>query len=156
MTSTAQLNAFSCAKTGNTRKQLFHAWRCFHFDENTETIDAYVHLIRQVATLLGYGEPQILEVFKNTLPTRLYWVLFPLVNLQLAVETVKRILTKEKTDRQLMGQSSSTPFINIQGDHDKRVTFDMTDHLEQKIDKLVVMMGKLVTKDDGQDRQFQL
>ena len=24
--------------------------------------------IRQVATLLGYGEPQILEVFKNTLP----------------------------------------------------------------------------------------
>ena len=27
-------------------------------------------LIRQVATLLGYGEPQISEVFKNTLPTR--------------------------------------------------------------------------------------
>ena len=30
--------------------------------------------IRQVATLLGYGEPQILQVFKNTLPTRLYWI----------------------------------------------------------------------------------
>ena len=46
-------------------------------DENIETIDAYVTHIRQVATLLGYGEPQILEVFKNTLPTKLYWILFP-------------------------------------------------------------------------------
>ena len=55
----------------------FHAWRSFTFDENTETIDSYVIRIRQVATLLGYGEPQILEVFKNTLPTKLYWILFP-------------------------------------------------------------------------------
>ena len=62
---------------GNTREQLFHAWRSFHFVENTETIDAYVTCIRQVATPLGYEEPQILEVFKNTLPTKLYWVFFP-------------------------------------------------------------------------------
>ena len=61
-----------------------------------ETIDSYVHCIRQVATLLGYEEPHILEVFNNTLPTRLYWVLFPIVDLQQAVETAKRILTKEK------------------------------------------------------------
>ena len=27
------------SKIGNTREQLFHAWRSFHFDENTETID---------------------------------------------------------------------------------------------------------------------
>ena len=39
---------------GNTREQLFHVWRSFHFDKNTETIDAYVHCIRQVANLLGY------------------------------------------------------------------------------------------------------
>ena len=69
------------SKLGNTLKQLFHAWRSFTFDENTETIDSYVIRIRQVATLLGYGEPQILEVFKNTLPTKLYWVLFPIENL---------------------------------------------------------------------------
>ena len=56
----------------------FHAWRSFHFDDNTETLDAYATCIRQVATLLGYGRPQVLEVFKNTLPTRLYWVLFPI------------------------------------------------------------------------------
>ena len=36
--------------------------------KNTETIDTYVTCIRQVAALLGYGEPQILQVFKNTLP----------------------------------------------------------------------------------------
>ena len=52
--------------------------------------------IGQVAALLGYGEPQILEVFKNTLPTMLYWILFPIENLRQAVETVKRILIKKK------------------------------------------------------------
>ena len=58
------------SKVGNTWEQLFHAWRSFNFDENTETIDAHVALIKQVAALLGYGEPQILEVFKNTPPTK--------------------------------------------------------------------------------------
>ena len=45
------------SKLGNTCEQLFHAWRSFTFDENTETIVSYVIWIRQVATLLGYGEP---------------------------------------------------------------------------------------------------
>ena len=35
------------SKIGNTREQLFHAWRSFSFDENTETIDVYVTCIRQ-------------------------------------------------------------------------------------------------------------
>ena len=62
-----------------------------------EMIDAYVHCHMTGCTkLLGYQELQILEVFKNTLPTRLYWVLFPIADLQQAVETAKRILTKEK------------------------------------------------------------
>ena len=89
------------SKIGNTREQLFHVWRSFCFDGNTETIDAYLTHIRQVAALLGYGEPQILEVFKNTLPTKLYWILFPIEDLRQAVETAKQILTKEKLDRQL-------------------------------------------------------
>ena len=77
------------SKIGNTREQLFHAWQSLHFDENTETIDAYVNHIRQVATLFGYQDPQVLEVFKNTLPTKFYWVLFPIADLKLAVETAK-------------------------------------------------------------------
>ena len=84
------------SKIGNTREQLFHAWRSFSFDENTESIDAYVTCIRQVDVLLGYGEPQSLEVFKNTLPMKLYWIIFPIEDLRQAVETAKRILTQEK------------------------------------------------------------
>ena len=41
----------------------------------------------------------MLEVFKNTLPMRLYWVHFPMEDLRTTVETakrIKRILTKEK------------------------------------------------------------
>ena len=64
-----------------------------------KTIHAYVTHIRQVAVLLGYGEPQILEVFKNTLLTKLYWIFFPIDDLRQAVETAKRTLTKKKMDR---------------------------------------------------------
>ena len=119
------------SKIGNTRDQLFYAWRSYHFDENVEMIDAYVNCIRQVATLLGYQEPQILEVFKNTLSTKLYCVLFPIMDLRQVVETAKRVLTKEKIDRQLVGQNSLTPFMNIKDNLNKRVTFDMTDDIEK-------------------------
>ena len=142
------------SKIGDTREQLFHVWRSFHFDENTETIDAYVNCIRQVTTLLGYQEPQILEVFKNTLLTELYWVLFPIMDLRQVVETAKTILTKEKIDRQLAGQTSMTPFMNIKDGSNKRVTFNTMDSREQKIDKLMVMVGKLVT-DGGQNKPFK-
>ena len=112
------------SKIGNTREQLFHVWRFFNFNENTESVDAYFTHIRQVAALLGYGEPQILEVFKNTLPTKLYWILFPIEDLRQAVEIAKRTLTKEKLDRQLTGQSLSTPFMSIRdGYHDRKVSF---------------------------------
>ena len=97
------------SQLGNTHEQLFHAWRSFNFNENTETIDSYVMQIRQVATLLGYGEPQVLEVFKNTLPTKLYWILFLIEDLRQKVETAKRIPTKEKLDKKLTGQTFTTP-----------------------------------------------
>ena len=42
------------SKIGNTCKQLFHAWRSFHYDENTDMLDANVTRIRQVAALIGY------------------------------------------------------------------------------------------------------
>ena len=44
---------------------------------------------------------------------RLYWILFPIEDLKLTVEIANRTLTKVKIDRQLVGQSSSTPFMNI-------------------------------------------
>ena len=143
------------SKIGNTREQLFHAWRSFSFDGNTETIDQYVTGIRQVATPLGYAEPQILEVFKNTLATKLYWILFPMEDLRQAVETSKRILTKEKRDRQSSGKSSFTTFMSIKDSPSRKVSFDTREELGDKIDKLVVMIGKLATRDGGSVRQVK-
>ena len=143
------------SKIGNTMEQLFHAWRSFHFDENTEMLDSYVTCIRQVAMLLGCGEPKVLEVFKNTLPTRLYWVLFPIEDLRQAVETANRILTKEKIDRQLVSQSPLTSFMNIKdGYNSRKVTFHMQDSSDDKIDRLMMMMSKLTVADDNQNKQF--
>ena len=73
-------------------------WRSFHYDENVKMRDTYVTRIRQVGRLLGYGEQQVLEVFKNTVPKRLYWGLFPIDNLREVVETAKRFLMKENID----------------------------------------------------------
>ena len=64
----------------------------------------------QVAAMLNYGEMQILENFKNTLPYQLYVTLINVNNLRDAIDLAKRVLTKEKLDRQLTGQTS-TPFM---------------------------------------------
>ena len=104
--------------------------------------------IRQVATLLGYGELHILEVFKDTLPTKLYWILFPIEDLRQAADTAKRILTKGKFDKQLTGQTSTSPFMSIREGTDKRVSFDTRDELGDKIDKLTVVISKLAVTDN--------
>ena len=119
-----------------------------------EYIDSYVTQIRQVATLLGYKEPQILEVFKNTFPTKLYWILFPTEGPRQAVETAKRILTKGNLDKQLTGQTSS-PFMNIRDGTERKVLFSARDELGDRIDKLTVMMGRLAAKDSNDKRPFK-
>ena len=98
------------SKIGNTPEQLFHAWKTFKFDENTDTVDSYILRMSQVAAMLNYGEMQILENFKNTLPYQLYSTLINVNNLRDAIDLAKRVLTKEKIDRQLTRQSS-TPFM---------------------------------------------
>ena len=143
------------SKLGNTHEQLFHAWRSFNFNENTETIDSYVIQITQVATLIGYGEPQILEVFKNTLPTKLYWILFPIEDLRQVVDTVKRILTKEELYKQLTGQTSTSPFMNVRDGTERKVSFNTRYDLGDKIDKLTVVMSRLAGKDSHEKRPFK-
>ena len=105
------------SKFGSSREQYFHVWRSFQYDENEDTIDSYILKVKQVASLLNYGEPEILELFKNTLPSKLYWILFPINNLREAVETAKRVMNKEKLDKQLTGQASNiSPFMKLGDD----------------------------------------
>ena len=101
------------------------------------TIDAYVNRIKQVAVLLNYGEPQILELFKNTLPSKFYWILFSIDNLRDAVDAAKRVLMKENIDRQLSGQSgATTPFMkvgNVQHSS-KTVSFNAHDPVREHLE----------------------
>ena len=68
----------------------------FKFEENTDTIDSYVLRISQVAAMLNYGEMQILENFKNTLPSQLYLILINVNILRDAIDLAKRVLIKGK------------------------------------------------------------
>ena len=45
--------------------------------------------------------------------------------------------------------------MNIRDSYRKKVTFDTTDGIEQKIDQLMLMMGKLVTEDKGKNKPFK-
>ena len=105
----------------------------------------------QVAAMLDYGEMQILENFKNTLPYQLYVTLINVNNLRDTMDLAKRVLTKEKLDRQLTGQSS-TPFMKVtindsratQNNSKKGVTFDATETLERNsncIDRLMSLVS---------------
>ena len=145
------------SKIGNMREQLFHTWRSFHYDENVETPDAYVIRIKQVAILLCYEDLQVLEVFKNTVPNRLYWVLFPIDNLREVVETAKRFLTKEKIDRQMTGQST-TPFMKLAEKKRKTVTFDARDTLEktgENMERMMAFTDKMYIKLDQKEVPYK-
>ena len=103
--------------------------------------------------MLNYGEMQILENFKNTLPYWLYLTLINVNNLRDAIDLAKGVLTKEKLDRQLTGQSS-TPFMRAtsndnnwpQNHYKKGVTFDAMETLERNsncIDKLTSLVSDM-------------
>ena len=120
---------------------------------NTDTIDSYVLRMSQVAAMLNYGEMQILENFKNTLLYQLYSTLINVNNLRDAIDLAKRVLTKEKLDRQLTGQSS-TPFMRMTGNdnysmqtnNQRGVTFDAMETLERNsncIDKLTSLVSNM-------------
>ena len=46
--------------------------------------------------------------------------------------------------------------MSIKDKYNKKVTFDMQDRLEEKIDRLTVMMSKLMAYNDGTNKQFKL
>ena len=72
-----------------------------------------------------------------------------------AVETAQRILTKEKLDKQLTGQTSTSPFMNIRDGTEGKVSFSARDELGDKTDKLTLMMSRLAAKDSNEKRPFK-
>ena len=129
------------------QEQYFHVWRSFQFDENTDTIDSYIHKVEQVAALLNYGEPQILELFKNTLASRLYYMVYNMDNLREAVETTKHMLTAEQIDGLKSGQSAASPFMKVNQQNTKRrgVTFNAIETIQKQgdsIDKLTSLINE--------------
>ena len=52
----------------------------------------------------------------------------------------KRILTKERLDKQLAGQTSTSPFMSFREGTNRKVSFDTRDKLGDKINKLTVML----------------
>ena len=64
---------------------------------------------------------------------------------------------KGKVDGQLVGQSSSTPFMNVRDGYNSKnmVTFDTQDRLDDNIDKLTSMMSKLTVQGPNQNKQFK-
>ena len=153
------------SKWGNTLEQYFHQWRSFYFDENADSIDSYVMRVSQWAAMLNYGEPQILELMKNTLPSRLYPILFPIDNLRDAITTAKQVMIKEKLDRQKRGQSSATPFMRVNEcgqsseiSGKKGMTFDVIETLERHSDsteKLTSLVSKMNVKMDRKETPYK-
>ena len=150
------------SKFGNTREQYFHACRSFQYDENTDTIDSYIHKVKQVAALINCGEPQILELFKNTLHSKIYYMLYHINDLRKAIEVTKRRQTKEKIDKQKSGQALVSPFMKINQQNpkrsDKNVSFSAMETIQKQgdsIDKLTSLMNELSTKLDRRENSAQ-
>ena len=64
-------------------------------------------------------------------------------------------MTKEKLDKQLTGQTSTSPFLSVRNRTDRRVSFNTKDELGDKIDKSRVMMSKLAAKDNNKRKPFK-
>ena len=86
-------------------------------------------------------------------------------NLRDAIDLAKRVLTKEKLDRQLTGQSS-TPFMkatindnhSTQNNHKKGVTFDAVKTLERNsdcIDRLTSLVSDMKMTMDRKQSLYQ-
>ena len=95
-----------------------------------------------MAAMLDYSEPQVLELFKNTLPNRLYYMLYQIDDLRVVVETAKRLLTKEQMDKKA-GQYSSSPFMQVNQSSSrgkdktkKKVSFSAVEAMERTTDSI--------------------
>ena len=115
--------------------------------------------------MLNYEEPQILELMKNTLPSRLYPIPFTINNLRDVIAMAKWVMIKEKIDRQKTDQSYATPFMRVndcsqssERSGKKSVTFDVIETFERhnnSIDKLTSLVSKMNVKMDRKETPYK-
>ena len=116
-----------------------------------------------MAALLNNGEPQILELFKNTLLSRLYYMLYQINDLRVVVETAKRLLTKEQIDKK-SGQATTSSFMQTSQHNskskskaeknEKKVSFSAVEAIERTTDsteRLASLRDKMDTKLDRRE-----
>ena len=89
-------------------------------------------------------------------------MLYHINNLREAVETAKRMLTKEQIDKQKSEQSSISPFMKVNQQNPKRssknISFSTMETIQKKgdsIDKLTSLMNELSTKLDRRENSAQ-
>ena len=90
-------------------------------------------------------------------------MLYQIDNLRTAIETAKRVSTKEKIDKQRTGQPSTGPFIkasqkNSKKNCEKSVLFGALETIERNsdsIDKLTSLVNKLDMKLDRRETQYR-
>ena len=97
-------------------------------------------------------------MFENTLPSKLYWILFPIYNLRDTVEAAKRVLPKEKLDKHLSGQAvNSTPFMKMGEitNSGKEVSNTNQDSIGEKIENLTSMIYKMSVQQEKGKKPFR-
>ena len=95
----------------------------------------------------------------------MYYLLYQVDNLNTAIETAKRIFTKEKIDKQKTGQSSAIPFMEASQEKSKKkgkgVSFgaietkETMDRHSNSIDKLTSLVNKLDMKLDKREAEYK-
>ena len=90
-------------------------------------------------------------------------MLFQINDLRTDIETAKRVLTKEKLDKQKAGQSSMSPFMKASKENTKKnnkrgVSFDALETIDRRsdsMDKLASLVSKLDMKLDKKETQYR-
>ena len=76
-----------------------------------------------------------------------------------AVDAAKRVLTKEKIDRQLSGQpGATTPFMKVGDVHHsnrKTVSYNTQDPIRKQSDNLTSMLYNMYMEKEGNNRSFK-
>ena len=91
------------------------------------------------------GTQKFWKLFKNTLLSRLYYMLYQIDDLRMVVETAKRLLTKEQIDKK-SGQATTSPFMKTSRDNskskskteknEKKVSFGAVEAIERTTDNI--------------------